>query len=86
MFPSKKNLRYFRAYASSTERKAVSFDSFFDSYSKQEIVTTFMALLELMKTGAIYAEQENNIVKFCYLIQKPSRKIQQRWRKHSDIS
>ena len=38
------NLRYFRAYASSTERKAVSFDSFFDSYSKQEIVTTFMAL------------------------------------------
>ena len=40
--------------------KAVSFDSFFDSYSKQEIVTTFMALLELMKTGVIYAEQENN--------------------------
>ncbi|MGC3161620.1 segregation/condensation protein A, partial [Enterococcus faecalis] len=30
--------------------KAVSFDCFFDSNSKQEIVTTFMALLELMKT------------------------------------
>ncbi|MGH2140814.1 segregation/condensation protein A, partial [Enterococcus faecalis] len=40
--------------------KAVSCDSFFDSYSKQEIVTTFMALLELMKSGVIYADQENN--------------------------
>lgn len=39
---------------------AVAFDDFFSSYSKQEIVTTFMALLELMKTGDIHVQQEDN--------------------------
>ncbi|MEI5992594.1 segregation and condensation protein A [Enterococcus sp. 4G2_DIV0659] len=38
----------------------VNFDSFFTSHSKQEIVTTFMALLELMKKGVIHVEQEDN--------------------------
>lgn len=38
----------------------VNFDSFFTSYSKQEVVTTFMALLELMKKGVVYVEQEDN--------------------------
>ncbi|MGX7243302.1 segregation/condensation protein A [Enterococcus quebecensis] len=38
----------------------IDFDSFFTSYSKQEVVTTFMALLELMKKGVIHVEQEEN--------------------------
>ncbi len=38
----------------------IHFDSFFASYSKQEVVTTFMALLELMKKGVIHVEQEDN--------------------------
>ncbi|MBO0439064.1 segregation/condensation protein A [Candidatus Enterococcus ikei] len=38
----------------------VNFESFFTSYSKQEIVTTFMALLELMKKGTVHVEQEGN--------------------------
>ncbi|MGC3569753.1 segregation/condensation protein A, partial [Enterococcus faecalis] len=42
--------------------KAVSFDSYFDSYSKKENVTTFMALLEIKKTGVIYAVIEKNII------------------------
>lgn len=36
------------------------FDAFFTSFSKQEVVTTFMALLELMKKGSIHVEQEDN--------------------------
>ncbi|MDA9470268.1 segregation/condensation protein A [Enterococcus sp. 5H] len=36
------------------------FDSFFTSFSKQEVVTTFMALLELMKKGSVHVEQEDN--------------------------
>lgn len=39
---------------------AINFDSFFTTYSKQEVVTTFMALLELMKKGVVYVEQEDN--------------------------
>lgn len=39
---------------------AVEFSSFFTTYSKQEIVTTFMALLELMKKGVVHVEQEDN--------------------------
>ena len=39
---------------------AVNFASFFTTYSKQEIVTTFMALLELMKKGVVHVEQEHN--------------------------
>lgn len=38
----------------------VNFESFFASYSKQEVVTTFMALLELMKKGIVHVEQEDN--------------------------
>ncbi|ALS03265.1 segregation and condensation protein A [Enterococcus silesiacus] len=38
----------------------INFESFFTSYSKQEVVTTFMALLELMKKGVIHVEQEDN--------------------------
>ncbi|MBL1228597.1 segregation/condensation protein A [Enterococcus sp. BWB1-3] len=38
----------------------VELDSFFESYSKQEIVTTFMALLELMKKHLVRVEQESN--------------------------
>ncbi|MGM9903043.1 segregation/condensation protein A [Enterococcus hirae] len=37
-----------------------SFDSFFETPSKNEVVTTFIALLELMKNGQILAQQENN--------------------------
>lgn len=37
-----------------------SFDSFFTSSSKSDVVTTFMALLELMKKGSIRVEQEEN--------------------------
>lgn len=37
-----------------------SFESFFTTFTKSEIVTTFMALLELMKDGSIRAEQESN--------------------------
>ncbi|MGK0551722.1 segregation/condensation protein A [Enterococcus faecalis] len=38
----------------------VTFDTFFTTYSKPEIVTTFMALLELMKKGTIQVEQTDN--------------------------
>lgn len=38
----------------------IHFDQFFVTYSKQELVTTFMALLELMKKGFIHVEQEEN--------------------------
>ena len=37
-----------------------TFDSFFESPSKSEVVTTFMALLELMKKGQIIAQQKEN--------------------------
>ncbi|EPH94614.1 ScpA/B protein [Enterococcus faecalis 13-SD-W-01] len=37
-----------------------SFESFFSVPSKKEVITTFMAVLELMKNGQIIAEQENN--------------------------
>lgn len=43
-----------------SSQKGRSFDSFFVTYSKSEVVTTFMALLELMKKGRIRVEQENN--------------------------
>lgn len=38
----------------------INFESFFTNYSKQEVVTTFMALLELMKKGVVHVEQEDN--------------------------
>ncbi|MBA0948803.1 segregation/condensation protein A [Enterococcus gallinarum] len=41
-------------------KKGRRFDSFFTNYSKTEVVTTFMALLELMKKGYIRVEQEGN--------------------------
>lgn len=41
-------------------RVPINFDSFFTTFSKQEVVTTFMALLELMKKGTIYVEQSEN--------------------------
>lgn len=37
-----------------------TFDSFFTTYSRPEIVVTFMALLELMKNGKIRVEQTGN--------------------------
>ncbi len=37
-----------------------SFDSFFTTYNKTEVVVTFMALLELMKKGTIRVEQSDN--------------------------
>ena len=53
MFPSKKKSPLFQRRMRQQKGEGRSFDSFFDSYSKQEIATTFMALLELTKTGAI---------------------------------
>ena len=41
-------------------KKGRSFDSFFTSYNKTEVVVTFMALLELMKKGTIRVEQTDN--------------------------
>lgn len=40
--------------------KGCSFDSFFDAPTKTEVVTTFMALLEMMKNGQIIAQQARN--------------------------
>lgn len=40
--------------------KPIKLESFFTTYSKQEIVTTFMALLELMKKHLVRVEQESN--------------------------
>ena len=40
--------------------KGCSFESFFETPSKTEVVTTFMALLEMMKNGQIVAQQEGN--------------------------
>lgn len=48
------------AIKSLSRETAVNFDSFFTTYSKQEVVTTFMALLELMKKGIVYVEQEGS--------------------------
>ena len=62
----------------------MSFD-FFDSYSKQEIVTTFMALLELMKTRFML-NKKIIIVKFCYLIQETQQEDTTEVEEHSDIS
>lgn len=45
----------------SGSNQGVPFDSFFEeNHSKSEIVTTFMALLELMKKKQIYIKQETN--------------------------
>lgn len=41
-------------------QQGCSFTSFFDLPTKSEVVTTFMALLELMKTGDIVAKQDEN--------------------------
>lgn len=41
-------------------KKGRSLESFFTTYSKSEIVTTFMALLELMKKGQVRVEQTDN--------------------------
>lgn len=41
-------------------KQGCTFDSFFESPSKTEIVTTFMAILEMMKNGQIVAQQEEN--------------------------
>lgn len=40
--------------------EGVSFASFFQNESRQEIITTFMALLELMKKGFVRVEQAGN--------------------------
>nr|WP_083571975.1 segregation/condensation protein A [Enterococcus thailandicus] len=37
-----------------------TFESFFEAPTKAEVVTTFIALLELMKNGQIFAEQAEN--------------------------
>lgn len=42
------------------QRTPINFEKFFSTYSRQEIVTTFMALLELIKNGSIYVEQQEN--------------------------
>lgn len=43
-----------------TANAGKTFDSFFTTYSRPEIVVTFMALLELMKNGKIRVEQTGN--------------------------
>ncbi|MCD8205904.1 MAG: segregation/condensation protein A [Clostridia bacterium] len=50
-------IRYIRACV--IEKGEVSFDSLFDSYSKNEVVTTFQALLEMLKLQYIMVEQED---------------------------
>lgn len=42
------------------KNKGVSFNDLFAVYTKSEVVTTFMALLELIKEGEIVAQQANN--------------------------
>lgn len=42
------------------QQTPMNFEKFFSTYTKQEIVTTFMALLELIKNGSIYVEQQEN--------------------------
>lgn len=42
------------------KNKGLAFDSLFVTYSRSEIVTTFMALLELMKARRVTARQENH--------------------------
>ncbi|MGX6977723.1 segregation/condensation protein A [Vagococcus elongatus] len=43
------------------ENKGLSFDTLFVTYSRGEIVTTFMALLELIKARRVTAQQENHL-------------------------
>ncbi len=45
---------------SMTENQGLAFDTLFLTYSKGEIVTTFMALLELVKSGKIIAIQKDH--------------------------
>lgn len=42
------------------ENSKIRFDSLFQSYSRNEIVTTFMALLELMKKKEVVVQQKDN--------------------------
>ena len=41
----------------------------FESPSKSEVVTTFMALLELMKKGQIIAQQKKTMNQLCFIQQ-----------------
>ncbi len=43
-----------------TSKKGVSFDSLLEKNNRNELVTTFMALLELMKSGSIKVMQAEN--------------------------
>ncbi|MDQ0177858.1 segregation and condensation protein A [Bacillus chungangensis] len=45
-------------------RKRKSFFSFFPHFEKEQIVVTFLAILELMKRNEIIVEQENNFTDF----------------------
>ncbi|MGM9927676.1 MAG: segregation/condensation protein A [Bacillus sp. (in: firmicutes)] len=47
----------------------VSFDSLFPYYSREHIVITFLAILELLKRNEIFAEQENNFADL-YIVRK----------------
>ncbi|WEG74257.1 segregation/condensation protein A [Vagococcus intermedius] len=54
--------------------QGVPFSDLFTTYTKSEIVTTFMALLELIKSRQVIAEQENNYAPI--LLFKQSVKIE----------
>ncbi|MEQ6206087.1 segregation/condensation protein A [Enterococcus mundtii] len=43
-----------------SQKKGCLFESFFETPSRNEVVTTFLAILELMKNGQIVAQQEKN--------------------------
>lgn len=46
--------------AASIKKSGLAFTTLFQSYTRNEIVTTFIALLELMKSGEVCAKQEHN--------------------------
>ncbi len=62
----------------------IDFESFFTSYSKQEVVTTFMALLELMKKGLFTSNKKIIMALFCYIIRlKKLNQVRRKQRDHS---
>lgn len=43
------------------EKKKIKFDDLFDIYSRDYVIVTFLAVLELAKTGGVFLKQDSNL-------------------------
>lgn len=57
-----------------SKKSGVLFDKLFTEKSRQHIVVTFIALLELMKNGEIYCKQEDNFTDL-YIFVRNTKKV-----------